>query len=561
MKNIFKLLIFGIIFTFSFLKSNAQNFDLIIQATDSSSIEVLKSISYNKVHISKESALREVDSISNKLSTIGYINNQYEISQKETFIICMFSLNKKIDLIRIFYPENAIEKDFLNQISIKCENNYFDIPLNWTEDTLEKIVTHFENSGHTFTNISLSKISQDKNILTAHLNLSISKKRTINNVIIKGYPEFPKKYLKHYLNINPNTTFNLNSLNELNDLINTIPFVQQIKKPEVLFTKDSTTLYLYLKKKSTSNFDGIIGFSNEDSGNLKFNGYLDLQLNNILNKGESFGINWENSQKDNSSLKLNLGSTYIFKSKLAFHGRFSIFRQDSTYVNIKSEIELGYLLNRNNSINMIGTREKSELSSNSSETNSINDFTKNMLGVSYQFHILDKPIYINRYKFIANGSYFIGNRKADGIKTEQNNIQFYLAYTARFNSRNSILLKTSTKLMNAPTPLLNELFRIGGINSIRGFNENSILTPKYNVTNIEYHYTVNFKSYIYSITDFAILTDINTNKTTQLYGLGLGYYLNTKHTILNMSYALGKSYNTPFDFNNSKIHIKIQYPF
>jgi len=116
-------------------------------------------------------------------------------------------------------------------------------------------------------------------------------------------------------------------------------------------------------------------------------------------------------------------------------------------------------------------------------------------------------------------------------------------------------------ILNTKNPLENELFRIGGINSIRGFSEQSIITQKYNVSNLECHYTLNNKSYIYSITDFAILNNTNTKNTSQLYGLGLGYYLNTKNTIIDYSYAVGSNYNTPFNINNSKIHIKVMYPF
>jgi hemolysin activation/secretion protein len=184
-----------------------------------------------------------------------------------------------------------------------------------------------------------------------------------------------------------------------------------------------------------------------------------------------------------------------------------------------------------------------------------------MLGISYTFSIPEKPIYINRYKFFIDTGFLFGNRISDNTKDKQNIFELMAFYTANFNSRNSIYLKTTTQLLNSSNPFENELFRIGGINSIRGFNEQSILTPKYNVTTIEYHYATNTESYLYTITDFAILNNVNTQSTTQLYGLGLGYYLSTKRKILNLSYAVGTNYDTPFNISNSKIHIKISYPF
>ena len=184
-----------------------------------------------------------------------------------------------------------------------------------------------------------------------------------------------------------------------------------------------------------------------------------------------------------------------------------------------------------------------------------------MLGIKYVFSILENPIYINRYKFYIDAGYLIGNRISDNLKEQQNIFQFLIEYNAQLNTRNAVLIKTSTQYLNTTNPYENELFRIGGVNSIRGFNEQSILTPKYNVTNLEYHFKVNTASYLYTITDFAILNNTNTNKTTQLYGLGIGYYLSTKNTILNLSYAVGTNYEDSFNLNNSKLHIKVTYPF
>ncbi|MCD8518567.1 MAG: hypothetical protein LRY32_02580, partial [Flavobacterium sp.] len=61
--------------------------------------------------------------------------------------------------------------------------------------------------------------------------------------------------------------------------------MNQIKYPEILFTTDSAKIFVYVEKSKPNKFDGFIGFSNDDQSKLTFNGYLDLQLQNILNTG------------------------------------------------------------------------------------------------------------------------------------------------------------------------------------------------------------------------------------------------------------------------------------
>ena len=72
--------------------------------------------------------------------------------------------------------------------------------------------------------------------------------RKIDKIIINGYENFPSGYLSNYLQLKNNSIFNRTKLNKSSDLINTLPFVSEIKPPEILFTKDSTIVYLFLKK-------------------------------------------------------------------------------------------------------------------------------------------------------------------------------------------------------------------------------------------------------------------------------------------------------------------------
>ena len=65
----------------------------------------------------------------------------------------------------------------------------------------------------------------------------------------------------------------------------------EIKKPEILFTKDSTIIYLYLKKEKSNSFEGFLGFStNQQSNKIELNGNIDLKLISNLNSGEELHL-------------------------------------------------------------------------------------------------------------------------------------------------------------------------------------------------------------------------------------------------------------------------------
>ena len=99
----------------------------------------------------------------------------------------------------------------------------------------------------------------------------------------------------------------------------------------------------------------------------------------------------------------------------------------------------------------------------------------------------------------------------------------------------------------------NELFRIGGANSIRGFNEQSIFTNSYLYFNLEYRYLTSEQSYFYTITDFG---KVKTNFTTEnLIGIGLGYLFNINNSHIKLSTALGRNINQRLDVTQFKFII------
>lgn len=537
---------------------DAQSFELKIYSKKSIHEKDLDSILFKNTYFKKIEIYKVVDSISYNLALKGFINNSYSLKEKDTVINCYFTLNTKIDSVRIFFDQQLLTVNFIKTISKNFTENYFEVPTSEIQKTLAAVTLYFETKGFSFSKVSLNNLILKNNIIEANLHLEVSIKRKIDAVIIKDYANFPKKYLKHYLDIDSNTIFSSKSINKTQELINTIPFVTQIKNPEVLFTKDSTTLFIYLKKKSISNFDGIVGFSNEQKNKkIKLNGHLNLVLNNIFNKGESISLNWRNTGNGINILKLSLNTPYIIRSKFSAFGSFNIYKQDSSFTNTNNELRLNYSITRNQSISSIINFEKSNTSTSQNST-TIKNYHKLFTGISYSY----LPSLIqHKNHFNLALSYLIGARTVNQLKNKQNKAQFYLEYLIRLNHKNNILIKNSSELINASEVLENELINIGGVNSIRGFEEFSIPTSKYSITNIEYQFYTNNKNYIYTISDIAFIKNDFLDFKNNLFGLGLGYSFKSNNSIINVGYAIGKNNNQAFKLNNAKIHIKFSSIF
>ncbi|MBT8387558.1 MAG: hypothetical protein KJO12_09130, partial [Ignavibacteria bacterium] len=487
----------------------------------------------------------------------GYFNNYVDsVIHKDSVYTANFFLGKSTKKITLFYDSQILTKKDAFRFANKITDNSLEIDIEEVPKLLNSLVSFFESQGNSFSRVRLRDILFNNDRLEATLDIKSSEKRFINKVVITGYENFPQTFVKHFLDISPNTHFSIQKIKDLTERIKALPFVAESKPAEVLFTNDSTYLYLHLKKIKASRFDGLIGFtSDESSSSLNFNGYLDLELQNVLNGGETLQLNWKNNGNDRQVFNFEIGLPYIFNSPITPELNLNIYKQDSTFINSNLNLGLTYALNHKNKIGAILNSKRSD-NLLDSPIEDIIDFSAVHYGLVYQYTILNNSSLFPN-KFYLKSSALVGKRQSDGNNLNQSALSLLTNYLWSFNFKNHIFIQNETSLLNSDRYILNELYRIGGVNSIRGFNEESIFASLYSVVNLEYRYSPNNTSYFYTISDAAFVNDELASTTKQLFSLGIGYAFSTNFGLLNLSYAIGKFDKQDFDFNNSRFHLKI----
>src|SRR5690606_7626763 len=139
------------------------------------------------------------------------------------------------------------------------------------------------------------------------------------------------------------------------------------------------------------------------------------------------------------------------------------------------------------------------------------------------------------------------------------NIQYYLTLLAEkhlfYNARMGTLLRLNAGEMANKNLFLNDMYRIGGLKSIRGFNENFFFTNRYVYVNFEPRYYFDQYSYFLLFADAGVIQNKKGLKGWDWpISFGGGISLETKEGIFNFIYALGQSNTQVLGFNFSKIH-------
>ena len=121
----------------------------------------------------------------------------------------------------------------------------------------------------------------------------------------------------------------------------------------------------------------------------------------------------------------------------------------------------------------------------------------------------------------------------------------------------------SFQLYSGSRPILQDgvFVRFGGINSIHGFNENSLQANLFTSLLTEYRYIIAPNLYVHSIIDYGYYQDKTSNNSGNLLGLGFGFGLATKNGLFNIVYANGSTKEQAIKGSNSIVHISFKTQF
>jgi hypothetical protein len=129
----------------------------------------------------------------------------------------------------------------------------------------------------------------------------------------------------------------------------------------------------------------------------------------------------------------------------------------------------------------------------------------------------------------------------------------------KINTKNHVLLRNELYYLQSKTYLINELFRFGGINSIVGFNENSLQANFLNATRIEYRKNLSTTLYWTAILDYGLYQDKTIiEQYDSLTGIGSGLKLANKNGLLSILYSVGSTAKQKLDTKNALIQISFK---
>ncbi len=490
------------------------------------------------------------------IRTNGYLYHQITSAEKkDSLYLVHFDLGKKTDSLKINFNKHEAQLKSILQINESTKT----IAIQNTESFLKNIVEKLAKKGYSISTVKLTNHQFSNDMITADLDLHLDEQRRIDQLVFTPYNNFPTGIKQRLIKKYEKQPFTEAIIADLQKEMRQFPFIKTTKQPEVLFTESNTALYLYVERQNVSQFDGLIGFTNDDDGKVQFNGYADLQLMNILNKGEQLKLYWKNDGNQQTQFNLSGEVLYLFNTPFGLKASLELFKQDSTMMNTKFNAAVLYYLNFNHRVG-IGYQSTASVAGSENFYQAA-DYNNQFITLNYLLNkYQDHPLFPQKYQVTALLGIGSKTEEKDNRKAAQQFAQLSAEYLWQINNRWYAHQKIEGSVLNSASALLyNEYYRFGGIHSIRGFAENSLLAKTQAGLYNEVRYLLAPNMYLHSITDVAYYESEDTNDL--LYSFGLGFGIQTGGGLFNIIYANGVQPNTDFKLSNAIFHLSYKTQF
>tara|TARA_B100001057_G_scaffold18575_1_gene17148 strand:- start:145 stop:1785 length:1641 start_codon:yes stop_codon:yes gene_type:complete len=446
--------------------------------------------------------------------------------------------------------------NFLESVNKLLDKYLFEdkkIPLSSLDEIITKLSDFFSSKGFPFVEIKItySKIIDSKSIL-GNIEIISNKARKIDGYIVKGYEKFPKKFIERFLEFKIGEKLDVKKLKSSSSNINSLQFVRQTREPEILFTKDSTFVYLYYEKLKQNNFDGLLTFSSGESDNrLTLNGYLKLLLLNSLNYGETIKVDYNSVDESLKTLETNLKLPFIFNSNFSIESHLNITQNDSLYTNSNFLFKAG--LEKIKISNYLGVNIENSTSDIS------NNVYENFKSVQVFYELYYQLFKSNNYQsdkiFSISAKFFLGHKNQLDNRSAKNNFDIDIFKKTKLFLKTSLFSTIKYEKLVSQNLVNNEMIRFGGAESIRGFIDQSISANEYFLSKNDVKFMLNNSFSLIGIIDYAYYVNDIFNSMKNIYSLGIGFNLLNDKNLISLNYASGSDFNQKLNFKNARLSI------
>lgn len=538
--------------------------------------DVIKKNAINLVKVDSLSAKKIINVCLNKFYEQGYLTASVDsFVTKDSTMTAHFFSGTVYKWAQLDF--DTVNEHIVRQVSLNSYTKKIFFPAQ-IASLHENILRYCENNGYPFGSSQLKNVQVENNTISATVNVQTNQLIKIDSIAITGTAKISKTILYNYLYISPGDLYNESLIKRIPVRVKEISFVSEVKPMQIIFSKDGCYIKLFLNDKKSSQIDGILGVLPADNkgGKTTITGDLRLRLQNSFAHGELIDFHWQQPKSKTQDLNIHFVYPFLFQTPFGVDAALFIHKQDTTYVDIKGNFGVNYFVSGGNYLKFYVESQTSNLLSTKGLENSTvlpqyADIKKKTFGLGFKKEHLD-------YRYNPRKGYVVDATAGAGTRTIEKNSKLNPALydsvdlkATQYKSDldfNSYVQLSSRHVLNlgvmaggllSDNIFTNELFLIGGLRSLRGFDEQSIQASQFVIGKMEYRFILDQGSYLQAFFNAAYYENRASDSliVDHPFGFGAGLSFETRLGVFSFNYALGKQFDNPIYIRAAKIHFGI----
>lgn len=508
-------------------------------------------------------ALQQAHAVLQQLYADAYLQARFTaISQTDDSTVAYLAVGEPYTLLSL---RRGNVEDRLLQAAGYRERFYRQRPFSHTQihQLMQRLLTQAERSGHPFALLRLDSLEVAEKTISAALYYEPGPYITFDSIQLAGDAAIKKRFLAAHLGIKPGEAFHQQRIDEVVQKLQALPYLQLAEAPRLSFQNRQAQLWLNLKARPANRVDGILGLQSKPEGGVLITGQLDLLLQNPFGGGKTMAINWQRLNEASQQLALAYRHPYLFNSPISLALAGGLLKEQEQFLNRHATVALQRQQAKGLLLSLVYEFKDARLLDQATGPN-LAGFRVNKYGLRAVYQKLDNALF-PRQGYQLGGGLLAGPKEVSQLTDgATGQLGTSLQAEASVNAltyiplaRSSVLaLIADGALLYDKNLFLPDLYRLGGLQSLRGFREKSLFASSYVLFQAELRQQFGNSSYVFLFYDQAWLSYKMPTGAYQDWplGAGAGLSLTSGPGLFSLVYALGHQQNQSISLRNSQLH-------
>lgn len=471
----------------------------------------------------------------------------------------------KIYSIQITGAEHLSSEEILKSFSSKAGDTLREQIL---EQDIEKVLAQYEEIGYPLAKITIEKIAQhDSSSVDISLRIDEGKHPRLTEVKIIGNNITDSTIITREFFLNEKPYYDKNAIEASRNRIEHLGIFSEVSPAQIFAINDSSIgITISVSETRSTYIDGILGYNppptKTQSGFLS--GFASLGFTNIAGTARNASLDFRKETRDAQELSARYVEPWLFGFPVNLSIAFLQRDEDSIYTRTNLIAEPSLLLS--NGFSLSASLAYDRIVPGSAKI--VYDSRALIVGVDGKFDTRDNIAAPRRGFFLSLGASY-GSKSIESATSFDSLASRSLAVRTlsfdgafampTFTERLIFVPSVSARMTDISGGELDEgdLFRIGGLRTLRGYFESQFHIPRFVILHADYRFMTGRTSFLGIFADYGYLerqaTATFAGVTLYPLGYGVSFQFDTKLGLLSASIGLAKNETV----DKAKLHFGI----